>query len=347
MKLVELLIGWLVMLIAGGATYFVLWGLLVRGPGLLPVAEPNERSLHTVPIPRGGGLSIALITILVWLALIFVTDHLDKVHGILLVGFFVITVVGLVDDRRSIPAFGRLIVEGSIAFLVAMIVFVTSQDGESVLIVSALVVDVPLWLAITLASLGIVWLTNVFNFMDGSDGMVSGPSMVAALFLSAWFYCIDDTMFFWLNLAVAGSCGGFLVLNWSPARVFLGDAGSLSLGYYFAVMALIGIVKHDLPIMAFVFLYGLFLADTTVTLVRRMVAGKPWWQAHTEHFYQRAIRNGFSHRRVATVTILLTLLCGLTASVEVFDLLIQPLPALGFVILLVVAGQLSRREQRG
>ena len=128
----------------------------------------------------------------------------------------------------------------------------------------------------------------------------------------------------------------------------MGDVGSLALGYYFAVMALIGVVEHDLSIGAFIILYGLFLVDTSVTLFRRMMAGKRWWEAHTEHYYQRAIRAGFTHSQVAAGAIILTTLAAVFASMEALGVTSNGIPFLLFGVLILIVGRvLSRPGIRG
>jgi UDP-N-acetylmuramyl pentapeptide phosphotransferase/UDP-N-acetylglucosamine-1-phosphate transferase len=123
----------------------------------------------------------------------------------------------------------------------------------------------------------------------------------------------------------------------------MGDVGSLALGYYFGVMALVGVVEHDLSIGAFIILYGFFLVDASVTLVRRMVTGKRWWEAHTEHYYQRAIRAGFTHAQVAAGAMMLTALAAVFASMEALAMTSNGIPFLLLGVLMLLTGRVVSR----
>ena len=336
-------IGLLVLAAAGGITYLLVRWLLMGNQKLLAIDRPNERSLHTRVVPRGGGLAVVCVIALLWVTLSVVSGDQQLIHVILFGGLVAVCGVGFADDRDSISAIGRLIIELLVALLVVL-----SVGGPLTFSAGGLQVPIPGWLGITCAAFGIVWMTNLYNFMDGVDGMVAGPSAVVALCLAIWFFNVEDAVLFYLNLGVAGSCVGFLILNWSPAKIFMGDVGSLALGYYFAVMALIGVVEHDLPIGAFIILYGLFLVDTSVTLFRRMMTGKRWWEAHTEHYYQRAIRAGFTHAQVAAGAIILTALAVVFASIEALGATSNGIPFLLFGVLILIVGRvLSRPGIRG
>ena len=149
-------------------------------------------------------------------------------------------------------------------------------------------------------------------------------------------------------LALAGAGIGFLILNWNPARVFLGDVGSLTLGVVFALLAIHGVAKYQMPVSAFLLLYGLFLFDATVTLGRRCLTGERWWEAHATHFYQRAVRSGVGH---AGVSILALLGSGCLAVLGTLDMLgVGPgmlwFP-LGLVLVMLMMVGVRRLEQRG
>ena len=336
-------IGLLILIAAGGITYLLVRCLLIGNQNFLANDRPNERSLHTRVIPRGGGLAIVGVIALLWATLSVVSSHQQRTDIFLLCGLVAVCGVGFADDRNRLSAIGRLIIELVVALLVVL-----SVGGPLVFSAGGLQVSIPSWLGIALAGFSIVWMTNLYNFMDGADGMVAGPSAVVALCLAVWFFNVEDTVLFYLNLGVAGSCVGFLILNWSPAKIFMGDVGSLALGYYFAVMALVGVVQHDLSIGGFILLYGLFLFDTSVTLIRRMVTGKKWWEAHSEHYYQRAVRAGFTHAQVAAGAMTLTALAAGLASMEAFDITSNGIPffLMGGLILMVglVLSRLGIRE---
>jgi Fuc2NAc and GlcNAc transferase len=167
--------------------------------------------------------------------------------------------------------------------------------------------DQPDWLLFVGLVVWIVWMTNLFNFMDGIDGLVATQSTIAAIVLAFWFHQAGAPELVSLNLALVGALAGFSILNWRPARVFLGDIGSLTLGIYFAVMGIIGWTVYRLPVEAFVLLYGVMLCDTSLTLAVRIIKGERWWEAHSSHFYQRLVGLGYNHAQVTSVTLVITL----------------------------------------
>tara|TARA_Y100001960_G_scaffold310772_1_gene370654 strand:+ start:461 stop:1348 length:888 start_codon:yes stop_codon:yes gene_type:complete len=160
----------------------------------------------------------------------------------------------------------------------------------------------PVELAILPATVGLVWLMNLFNFMDGADGVAGVQGLVATGTLAMWFGISNETSLALINIGVAGACLGFLVLNWAPARVFLGDVGSLTLGLWCGSMALIGATQVGIPLEAFLILVGIFAFDATLTLARRVLKGARITEAHREHLYQRLILSGWSHQKVALLT---------------------------------------------
>ena len=161
-------------------------------------------------------------------------------------------------------------------------------------------------------------MTNLFNFMDGIDGLVATQSTIAAIVLAFWFHQAGVPELVSLNLALAGALAGFSILNWRPAHVFLGDIGSLTLGIFFAVMGIIGWTVYRLPVEAFVLLYGVMLCDTSVTLMVRIFKGECWWEAHSSHFYQRMVGLGYNHAQVTSLTLVITLCLSIFGSFVIY-----------------------------
>jgi Fuc2NAc and GlcNAc transferase len=161
---------------------------------------------------------------------------------------------------------------------------------------------------IPLAVVGVVWVANLYNFMDGIDGMAGGQAAAAGL--------LGATLVWWLGaphiaaapLILGAAALGFLVWNWAPARIFMGDAGSATLGFGFAVTGIASENAGALPLVGWAALLGVFLVDATVTLLRRMALGEQWTAPHRRHAYQRLVQSGLSHSRVAGGTILYTTL---------------------------------------
>ena len=291
----------LLLLLGSLASYSLLSSLLRHGSSVLVPDRPNSRSLHNQVVPKGGGLVIIVSTALVTGVYQAMSQSITMMHVLvaLLVGCIVI--LGWFDDRHSLTIRTRIIVQVVVAC--ALVYLVVQFHG-------LLVVDyhlaLPDWLLFVVLVVWIVWVTNLFNFMDGIDGLVATQSTIASIVLALWFYQAGAPGLTALNLALAGALVGFSILNWRPARVFLGDIGSLTLGIYFAVMSVIGWTKYYLPVEAILLLYGVALCDTSVTLLLRIFRGERWWEAHSSHFYQRLVGLGYNHAQVASLAGIIT-----------------------------------------
>jgi Fuc2NAc and GlcNAc transferase len=155
------------------------------------------------------------------------------------------------------------------------------------------------------AALFIVWCVNLYNFMDGIDGIAAGQGVVAALAGAALCGARGDLGLACAALTVAGANAGFLVWNWAPARIFMGDVGSGLLGFLFAVLGLAAEREGAVPLLAWVLLFAPFVADATITLIRRVARREAWYAAHRSHAYQRAVQAGWPHARVSAATMAL------------------------------------------
>ncbi|MGY4726212.1 MraY family glycosyltransferase [Burkholderia pyrrocinia] len=267
-----------VALVAAIASTAILRMLLATGLAWrLATDIPNDRSLHTLPTPRVGGWGIVPVCIVALLAL---APRLWLV-AIAAAG---LAAMSQIDDRRGLPA--RVRFSAHLAAVVALIVVFPA--------------DAPWWL---LAGVGfaMVWLTNLYNFMDGADGLAGGMALfgfggyaVAAL---GGAHASPDLVV--AGAAVAGAALGFLLLNFHPARLFLGDAGSIPLGFLAGALGYWGWRTGVWPIWFPALVFSPFIADASVTLLRRLLRGEKFWQAHREHYYQRMVRSGVGHGRTA------------------------------------------------
>lgn len=276
--------------IASGA---ILRALLATGIAWrLATDIPNARSLHERPTPRVGGWGIVPVGVaaLLWLA--------SPMWLIALMAAG-LALMSQVDDRRGLPA--RLRFGGH---AVAVIVLLAAYPAA-----------VPWW---ALAGLGflMLWLINLYNFMDGADGLAGGMALfgfgayaVAALTGAAPSHDLAIA-----GAAIAGAALGFLLLNFHPARLFLGDAGSIPLGFLAGAFGYWGWREQVWPIWFPALVFSPFIADASVTLLRRLLRGEKFWQAHREHYYQRVIRSGVSHGRAAVYSYLI-MLCGTLVAV--------------------------------
>jgi UDP-N-acetylmuramyl pentapeptide phosphotransferase/UDP-N-acetylglucosamine-1-phosphate transferase len=250
--------------------------------------RPNERSSHVIPTPRGGGIAIAGTVALAWLGLC-VAGVLNPVSAAIALDMTALAAVSWIDDLRGLSPGVRLLAQ-----------FAAVACGILVLPQGDLLQG---WLSHGLDRIAIaliwVWFLNLFNFMDGIDGLAASEAVAigVGLILVASFGVARDIGIAAPAAVVAAAALGFLVWNWAPARIFMGDVGSVPLGfvlgYLLCRMAMDGRWKAALILPLY------FLTDATLTLLRRLVRGERVWQAHHEHFYQRAVRNGFGHDAVA------------------------------------------------
>jgi len=273
---------------------------------------PNARSSHRTPTPRGGGIGIASTLTLAWLSIGFVERDLRILCGGAL--FAAVAGLGLWDDVRSLSARVRLLVQLSVC------VGTLATWGH------LSIVSVPLIGVVRLSALGpaitVVWivgLLNAYNFMDGIDGIAGIQGVCAGLgWLSVahYFGAVDATT---LAAVCVGSCCGFLGHNWPPAKIFMGDVGSTSLGYQFAIFPLIARRPVDdawqegqLVVVALLCVWP-FVFDVAFTFFRRAARRQPLTQAHRSHLYQRCSDRGWSHQQISSAYGLLAALCSTVA----------------------------------
>lgn len=260
--------------------------------------RPNERSLHSVPTPRGGGLAIVLV-VLTGIVVMAFRGTLPIATAVSLAGGGALVAgVGFLDDRRGMPAHVRF---GIHLLAAAWAVWWLGGMTELTIGTSRALVG---WAGTLLALATIVWATNLYNFMDGIDGLAAGEAVTVGL-AAALLLGHSGSPLAVLALLTAGASAGFLVWNWPPARIFMGDVGSGFLGFIFAGLALASENAGDLPALVWLILLGVFFADATITLVRRMLRGERWYQAHRTHAYQRIVESGWPHQRVTLLVLLL------------------------------------------
>lgn len=252
-----------------------------------------------------------------------------------------LTLAGLMDDVNDLPWHQKLVLQSLVA------VAVVSVTGPFTrLELFGLSIDAA-WLSVVVSLFWIVALVNIFNFMDGIDGLAGGYSALCACVLGVWFVLAGAGGLALFMYGMMAACLGFLVWNWSPARIFLGDAGSMMLGGTLATAALIGQQDHGIPIGAFILLFAVFIGDTAYTLVRRAIRGAPLWQAHREHLYQRAVQSGLTHASVAGKVLLISVIISIPATLEMGRADPRVLwPVSCLILLLVVMISVKLRENR-
>ncbi|MBI3901584.1 MAG: glycosyltransferase family 4 protein [Nitrosomonadales bacterium] len=252
---------------------------------------PNERSLHEEPIPRIGGVGLMAGIFCGWVLVINLLAWWIVIPAILLFG------VSLLDDVRGLPVVRRLFAHFIAAFMLVL--------GSGVLWQ-----DVALALAVLLYA---VWMTNLYNFMDGSDGLAGGMAFFGfSMYGVAALMHGDDTQAM-LNFSVGAAALGFLYYNAHPAKVFMGDAGAIPLGFLSAAMGVWGWQSGHWPAWFPPLVFSPFIADATVTLVKRTLRGAKITEAHREHYYQRLVQVGWGHRYTAFLGYVLMFAAGVSA----------------------------------
>jgi UDP-N-acetylmuramyl pentapeptide phosphotransferase/UDP-N-acetylglucosamine-1-phosphate transferase len=268
--------------------------------------KPNDRSSHFAPIPLGGGLAIVF---LVLATSAWVANAVEWRRSLIyIISASIIAWMGWRDDVRKLPALFRLIVQTLIA--------IASIWGMGYF----KVVAVPLFgdlqlgvVGILITILWIVGLTNAYNFMDGIDGNAGGVAFSAAL---GWMWLAFDTQkwfVFWLALAIAASCLGFLGHNWTPAKVFMGDVGSTFLGYTFAVLSLVSADPGGDALLIGTLLMWIVIMDSFVTFLSRLLKRENVFTGHRSHLFQRLVLGGYKHTTISLLYIFLTSIAGLLA----------------------------------
>lgn len=256
--------------------------------------HPNDRSSHSIPTPRGGGWGVMLTLLPAWILIALTTE--GGLHALpILIGAAALMAVSWMDDRRGLGPAPRFLAQ-----IAAVAAGLTALPADGFVFQGLL----PLWADRLVAAVGWLWFVNLFNFMDGIDGLAGSEAATigAGLALVTAVGGLDAALGLY-GLAAAGAALGFLVWNWHPAKLFMGDVGSVPLGFTLGWLLLAVAASGQWPAALLVPAY--FLADATVTLLRRLIEGKKVWQAHREHFYQKATQRGRTHAQVVRLVLVL------------------------------------------
>jgi len=273
----------------------------------LALDHPNLRSLHTMPIPRTGGLGMIVGVATGWFA-----------AGVnlpisLSIGAGLLAALSFADDRHNLPS--------SVRFL--------AHTAVAVWLVTTLGMNWNVWMW-PLAIIIIVWMTNLYNFMDGSDGLAGGMALFGFGSYALAALLQGQTDLALVSTVIALAALGFLLFNFPPAKVFMGDAGSIPLGFLAAGIGLLGTVRGSWPGWFPLLVFAPFVLDASITLARRGLRGEKVWHAHKEHYYQRLIRLGWSHRKTALAEY--AVMAG-SGSIALLGLLVPSFMAIGIVML--------------
>jgi len=292
-----------VLLVIASLSFVLTWLLRRYALASSLMDVPNARSSHSVPTPRGGGVAIVICFLLAVLGLAL-TGHVDSATAYALCGAGgLVAVVGFLDDHGHIAARWRLL--GHFAAATWALFW---MGGLPAISMFGTVVDLG-WFGHVMAAIYLVWLLNLYNFMDGIDGIASVEAVCACVggaLLYAWLGSTAGSVITVLSLAAAVI--GFLIWNFPPARIFMGDAGSGFLGITLGVLSLQAAAASPQLFWAWLILLGVFVVDATFTLLRRLLRGERVYEAHRSHAYQYASRHYGRHLPVTLAVTAINLL---------------------------------------
>jgi Fuc2NAc and GlcNAc transferase len=251
------------------------------------IAQPGERQSHELATPTGGGLGLIFSIVVTTVCLQLVIPLPDFWWQNMLPGVVLLAIVGWCDDKLSVSSIIRLLVQ--LAVSLWLLGFGWSEFSSK---------DMGL-LAVTAAAM--VWMMNLYNFMDGSNGMAGFQGVFAGMTMAVFFQIGGQHAMALVALVVAAACAGFLPLNFPQARVFMGDVASVPLGFIFASLTVFGVMTGSLSLPVAILIMSVFIVDATLTLLSRVFRGERWYTAHAQHLYQQLIAQGWTHRQVLLI----------------------------------------------
>lgn len=212
-------------------------------------------------------------------------------------GVALLALISFADDIFGLPALGRLLIHGLVAVWFSV----------------ALLFEAHGWMIVAIIAISTIWMTNLYNFMDGSDGLAGGMTLVGFSCYGVTAWLAGNELFAMINFCIAAAAAAFLLFNFHPARIFMGDAGAIPLGFLAAALGVTGWTNGLWPLWLPILVFSPFIADASVTLVKRALRGEKIWQAHREHYYQRVVQSGFGHRNTALLGYILMFTAGISA----------------------------------
>ncbi len=303
--------------------------------------HPNARSLHSVPVPRAGGVAI-LVAFFVGMGMIAFFLN-AAVSPVLLICALLIAVVSFLDDCYSLSAALRFFIH----FCAAAFLVVNGYE-LTVLELPGVSWLWPGFLALAVSVLFVVWSINLYNFMDGIDGFAAGMAIIGFSCFALLGWQAQHPLFMNANMIAVGAVVGFLLFNFPPARIFMGDTGSSTLGFLMAAFSLWASVESIFPIWIALLVFSPFIVDASVTLFRRLIEGEKVWEAHKSHFYQRLAQTSWGHKKTVLYSYLLMAACSTTAWLAMqLDVTFQWMIVIGwivaYIIIMVGVVKLERR----
>ena len=285
--------------------------LASRMPRRWLIDHPNERSLHERPVSRAGGIAI-LAGISAGLAILAFIEAPGPGYGWILIGAIVIACVSFADDVRRVSPMIRIVVH-----LAAGVCVVFSGLPPDRIVFPGMTLHLVPALGTVFTVLFVAWFVNLYNFMDGMDGSASGMTVIGFTTLAVLCAVQGADTLAAVGLVAAAASFGFLLFNFPPARIFMGDLGSTTLGYACAATMLYAERSASIPLWVSGLVFSPFIVDASVTLARRTISGQRPWRPHREHFYQRLVRLGWGHRKTVIRGYGLMLACACSAAVAI------------------------------
>lgn len=256
------------------------------------IDKPNERSSHTVPTPRGGGVAFVLTSLLM-LTLLSAIGEIDATSAsALLIPGVLVALIGYLDDRGHVAARWRFLTHVAAA---ALSLWLVHPPKDLIVFGQSLPLG---WLAWPIGGILLVWIINLCNFMDGIDGIAGVEAITVALGGALAWRLASDSSTGIVAVAFAAAVGGFLIFNFPPAKIFMGDSGSGFIGITLGTLAMLAARSDPQLLWCWLILLGCFMVDATTTLLRRVMRGERFYEAHRSHAYQNASRLHRSHRSV-------------------------------------------------
>jgi len=266
--------------------------------------HPKERSSHSLPMPRGGGLAIVVLVLAtsLWFA-----NETEVTRSLIFIALgAVLAWVGWRDDIFSLSPIYRFVVQGLIAIISILVM------GYFKIVRIPLIGDVDLGvIGIVITFLWIIGMINAYNFMDGIDGMAGGVALSAGLCWMVLSANVHNPFVFWVALSIAASSLGYLGHNWPPAKIFMGDVASTFLGYSFAVLPLLAADQSGDALTIGTLLMWTVIIDPGATFIGRLLKREDIFSRHRSHLFQRLVIGGYRQGSISLLYILLTLLAGL------------------------------------
>lgn len=319
------------------------------------LAQPNERTLHALPTPQTGGVAVigsVVISLILAASVLAITEPSKPVlpKGMasgsvwIVLSMLLIFVISFIDDCVGLPAGLRLGVQAASALIIIGGVGLTLSSipipgGPNILLGIA---------AIPVSMLILLWMANLYNFMDGMDGFAGGMTFVGFGFLAYFGWQAHYQVMLIIATFVAMGALGFLTHNFPPARIFMGDAGSITIGFLAGTLMILGVRDGIFELWVPIMIFSPFIVDATATLLRRALCRQRIWEAHREHYYQRLVLSGWSHRRTVLAEYGVMIICGGLAVLYHHSTENWRLFVLGtwLIMFLVLRSLVKRLEQR-